>query len=74
MPLYVQNLSPWKQEMGAKFQWVYKNYPRRSGLFIFNILNAMCKNKPADYTPQAYPLDDMYFYAVETAFNALQPK
>lgn len=74
MPNYVGNSEVWRDDIEAKFAWINKYHPQSGRLLIFFLLNKMCVKVAADYTPAKYPIEEMYFYAVDNTFKYLEKK
>lgn len=72
MPNYVSDNEVWKDDIEAKFAWINKNYPRTGRLLIFNVLTQICNKMPVNYDPIKDPIEDMYFYAVDSSFKYLE--
>lgn len=74
MPNYVSNSDVWRDDIEAKFVWINKNYPETGRILIFIMLNKICNKLPVNYDQVEYPIEDMYFYAVDNSFKRLEQK
>ncbi|MDI2112069.1 hypothetical protein [Commensalibacter nepenthis] len=74
MPNYVGNSDVWRDDIEAKFAWINKYHAQSGRLLIFFVLNKMCNKLPSNYNPTKYPIEDMYFYAVDNTFKYLEKK